>query len=317
MRFLYFYLVNWFYLFVRVEAMAGDSSKEGLRLQLVQALGHLFLMYLRVIIKKGLQFLGLPAEPQVDHIGQLGLDDHHIVLMHPGGCLGLEYHEHKDGVFEVGEVVAPGDFEFLVGDDEVDDGLDGLIFDDALDLLHELGEVAVLEPETFALFRVLVFGIVELLDQLLERSHLFYALYHEFHALLDLLDLAGVLLALFFLELLQLALQLLDVERVDDCLLAAREEGLAGVQEPDVLEDPAVLVADVLGHVVRVLGEGAANDDIVEEGEQDYELVGEEVEVGLDVFEVAVLGVDQVVQVHLAQDSIGELIIEGLYLQPL
>ena len=155
------------------------------------------------------------------------------------------------------------------------------------------------------------------MDQLLERSHLFDALYHEFHALLDLLDLAGVLLALFFLELLQLALQLLDVERVDDCLLAARKEGLAGVQEPDVLEDPTVLVADVLGHVVRVFGEGAANDDIVEEGEQDYELVGEEVEVGLDVFEVAVLGVNKIVQVHLAQDSICELIVEGLYLQPL
>lgn len=144
--------------------------------------------------------------------------------------------------------------------------MDCLIFDYALDLLHELREIAVLEPKRLAFLRILVLHIVELLDQLLKRTHFLYALYHQFHALLDLLDLARVLLASLLFELLQLPLQFFDVEGIDDYLLAASEEGLAGVEQPDVFEDSAVLIADVFGHEVRVFGERAADDDIVEEG---------------------------------------------------
>ena len=121
------------------------------------------------------------------------------------------------------------------------------------------------------------------MDQLLKRSHLLYALYHQFHALFDLLNLSLVLLASFLLELFQLPLQLFNIEGIDDCLLATCEEGLAGVEQPDVFEDSSVLIADVFGHEVRVFGERTADDDIIEEGQQDYELVGKEVEVGLNV----------------------------------
>lgn len=122
--------------------------------------------------------------------------------------------------------------------------------------------------------RILVLHIVELLDQLLKRTHFLYALYHQFHALLDLLDLARILLAGLLFELLKLPLQLFNVEGIDDYFLAASEEGFARVEQPDVFKDSAVLIADVFGHEVRVFGERAADDYVVEEGQQDYELVG-------------------------------------------
>lgn len=118
--------------------MTGNTSKEGLRLQFMQPLRNLLLMYLRIIIEKRLQFLRLPPQSQVDHVRQFRLDDDHIILMYLSSDLRLEYHQHEDGIFEVGEIIAFDYFEFLIGDDEVDDGLDGFVLHYALDLLHEL-----------------------------------------------------------------------------------------------------------------------------------------------------------------------------------
>ena len=163
----------------------------------------------------------------------------------------------------------------FVGNDEVYDRLDHLTFEHLLDTIQKFGQVVVFVPITVSLILVIL-DIVEIFDQLLQFIDFFDIIDDKLDTLFHLGHLLRSGIFTLSLILLQFLRKFVDVERIDDAVLPAREEGPPREKHTRIIIHSSQLIVSSATDIERILGETALEQHLVDKTDHHHNLISQQ-----------------------------------------